>query len=293
MKNKKTIIIIISIVLFVVIVTISLIWINIKNNQGYQPRRLTAEQWQRAYCNNTRQKDVILEPEIKHLAENEELILRTEDFFYTNKERNFTIALGMTKNEALCAAGPFGPWESTGNEPGEPIPVTTNYMYRTHRLTVNNEKLLAFKAEPFSTIQSLNWVSYSGINGSTRKYELFKILGESTYQFLGADPAPENHHLIYVFYKLGDGKYKKIASMDELKEFISYREKIQQMKVIWIEYIADELEEAFGFSGILHFGISYLVYPTGGGYKSALWSDREENRWWREYIEREFPQILE
>jgi len=178
------------------------------------------------------------------IPEEDDMILDAKDFCYTDKDKGFTIWLGMDKEEALSILGPVVNEESIyQDDEGENI----DYYYPHVMMTFgyNIEKLISIN--PRSDIFD-NWESYGGLTRIMTKDKIIEILGQPTY-------ISEYDNLWYAFYPIDNNKYKKIRSFEELNE-----------RTVTDKQIREVIEFSFGNEEEGYFSFSRLEYYGTGHY---------------------------
>jgi len=160
-----------------------------------------------------------------------EIILNEKDFFYKNKDSGgniYTIWLGMSKEDcqAVLSREKYEIEYEDMDENDEPVSGDGDaYLYPSLELYFHNEKLDYIYPTTYP-----KWESYKGINYKTTDNNLLEIFGLPTIQY----PESSFAKMDYVFVKIDDENYKKIASKQELIGLIKNGAKTSEMMMFSI-----------------------------------------------------------
>lgn len=207
-KHVKILIIIVGIILMAIIALV--LWNAISSH--------------REGCRTDRSRTRLATPPFTFKEEDK--ALNSEDFFYSNTAHNFTIGLGMNKEEAFSLMRRHNPRIDVSRTKEREVicGVTTRiYIHRLETFIFENELLTFIGSESDNDI-NLNWSIYGGIDSNTSREEIIEILGEPTiYQ--------GTRSMTYIFFKTEDGNYQKLRNREEARWF-ARKSRVTQLKYI-------------------------------------------------------------
>lgn len=219
MKNKKPIIIISSIVLFFLIIIIHSVL-----NSSLNPFDPIA---------NDRSAPPFTFNE-------EDIVLRNEDFVYINKNENYSILLGMSRNRVRSIVPePYEVYRDEGRR---------HYIYNDVTITFDRNKFTLLDVSRHDTHFDM-WETYRGINSNTTKSEVIEIFGRPT----NYEAPSSSNRISYIFYKKDDDNYQKLRNREEVEWFAARRKHASRMRA-FVFYFQDE----FNPESMTYFKMQYV-----------------------------------